>query len=155
MDAIVSLPTLLAILGLALAAMEIAIFGFGTVFLLFFSIGLLTTSGLMFVGVLPETWISAAASVGVVSLIAALLLWKPLRAMQADHQSPDDQPNVFSGLSFRLSETLTHNSQVKHRYSGIDWLLVLEDEKAELPVGTEVEVVKTGVGKMHVVEKRV
>lgn len=146
----VSLPTFLAIAGLVLAAVEIAIFGLGTIFLIFISIGLLLTSGLMFVGVLPETFLVAAASVGVCSLLSMAVLWKPLRALQSNQQSHDDQPNVFSGLTFNLEQELTKGATVKHKYSGVEWKLVLEGDQEVLPAGTEVEVIKSSVGKMHV-----
>ena len=149
-ESVVTMPTLMAIVGLALAAIEIAVFGFGTIFLIFLSVGFLATSLLMFLGVLPETLLAAAGSVGVCSLVAAVALWKPMRALQADHQSPADQPNVFRGLTLELQEALAKGHPVKHKYSGIEWKLVLEGDQESVPAGTEVEVIKTAVGKMHV-----
>jgi hypothetical protein len=47
----ISLATILAVLGVILGILEIAVFGFGTVFLLFVAIGCLLTAFLMFLGV--------------------------------------------------------------------------------------------------------
>ena len=147
----VSLASLLAIIGVSLGILEIAILGFGTVFLLFIAIGCLVTAVLMFFGALPDTYLVAAIAVAIISSVAALLLWKPLKKMQDKQQNPDDQPNVFSGLKFRLDADLAPNTSFTHRYSGIDWRVNKEDEDSETwPAGTEVEVVKTAVGKMWV-----
>ncbi|VUD52929.1 hypothetical protein TDB9533_01732 [Thalassocella blandensis] len=149
-ESVMSMPTLLAVTGLALAAIEIAVFGFGTIFLIFLSIGFLVSSLLMFFGVIPESIFAAAGSVGISSLIAAVVLWKPMRDLQANHQSPQDQPNVFKGLTFHIGEELAKGNTISHKYSGIEWKLILEGEQEVLAAGTEVEVVKTAVGKMHV-----
>ncbi len=149
-ESIMSLPAFLAIVGLALAAIEIAVFGFGTIFLIFLSVGFIVTSVLMYFGLVPQTLVYAALSVGILSLLATFILWKPMRNLQSSHQSPDDQPNVFPGLTFQIQSELTKGQPIPHRYSGIEWNLILEGEQDRLPAGTEVEVVKTAVGKMHV-----
>jgi len=112
----VSLASLLAIIGVSLGILEIAILGFGTVFLLFIAIGCLVTALLMFFGALPDTYLVAAIAVAIISSVAALLLWKPLKKMQDKQQNPDDQPNVFSGLKFRLDADLAPNTSFTHRY---------------------------------------
>lgn len=150
LDYVITMPTLLTVIGLVLVALEIAVFGFSTIFLIFLSIGFILTAILMFFGVLPETLFAAAGSVGVISLVAAVALWKPMRNLQADQQSPSNQPNVFKGVTFQVKQTLTKGGTIPHQYSGIEWQLVLEGEQDAIPEGTEVEVVKTAVGKLHV-----
>ncbi len=146
-----SIATLLAIIGVSLGILEIAILGFGTVFLLFIALGCLLTSLLMFIGVLDQTLVAASLTVAVISSVSALALWKPLKRLQSNQQNPNEQPNVFAGLSFVLPGDLGSGESVVHRYSGVDWqVFKMETDDSVWPQGCEVEVVKTGVGKMWV-----
>lgn len=150
MDVIVSMPTFLIIVSLILLTLEVAVFGFGTLFLVFIASGCAITAALIYMGVLEDSYLAAAASTGVFSLLSAVALWKPLRNMQASHQSPNDQPNVFSGVRFTLANSISSDKSSKHRYSGIEWNVVPGDGTESIEAGTEVEVVKTSVGKLHV-----
>lgn len=150
MESLMTLPTFLAITSLLLIIIEIAIFGFGTLFLLFLALGCMLTAGLMYVGFVDQTLLSAAVSTGLLSLAAGAVLWLPVKKLQTSSQSLDDQPNVFAGVSFTLGSDLVKGHDSFHRYSGIDWKLVLDGEWEQLPAGTEVEVSKTAVGKLYV-----
>ncbi len=151
MDFIVSMPTFLIIVSLILLTLEVAVFGFGTLFLVFIASGCALTAALMYIGIIEDSYLAAAASTGLLSLLSGVALWKPLRKMQASHQSPDDQPNVFSGVRFTLADTISSDNFSKHRYSGIEWNVVPGDGVSTIEAGTEVEVVKTSVGKLHVI----
>lgn len=150
MESLMTLPTFLAIISLLLIIVEIAIFGFGTLFLLFLALGCMFTAGLMYLGLLDQTMLNAAVSTGLLSLAAGALLWRPIKKLQTSTQSLDNQPNVFAGVSFTLASDLVKGQDSFHRYSGIDWKLVLDDGWENLPAGTEVEVCKTAVGKLYV-----
>lgn len=146
-----SLATILAVIGVSLVIVEIVVLGFGTVFLLFVAIGCLLSALLMYAGLIEQTFLMAAGSVAVISAISAVLLWKPLKRLQTNQQSPDQQPNVFSGLKFNLENDLAPGGSFKHRYSGVEWTVSKMTEDQETwPQGCEVEVVKTGVGKMWI-----
>ncbi len=147
----ISLPTVLVVTGVILGFLEFAVFGFSTVFLIFVALGCLLTSLLMYIGLLPQTFLVAALSVAVFSAVAAALLWKPIKKLQSSQQNPEDQPNVFSGLKFKLINEFSPGETFVHRYSGIDWQILKTEEDGEVwPAGTEVEVIKTEVGKFWV-----
>lgn len=147
----ISLATVLAVIGVSLGILEIAVFGFGTVFLLFIAIGCLLSSLLLYTGLLAESLLTASLSVAVISASAALLLWKPLKKLQSNHQSPEQQPNAFAGLTLTLAADLRPGESVRQRYSGVEWQVFKADNDDQvLAKGSEVEVVKTGVGKMWV-----
>lgn len=150
----ISIATALAVIGVALGIVEIAILGLGTVFLLFIAIGCLLSSLLIYLGLLPETFLVAALSVAVISSASAIILWKPLKRLQSNHQNPDEQPNAFAGLTLELEQDLTDEGNAIQRYSGITWKLFKQQaDEQTWAKGTTVEVVKTGVGKMWVTKK--
>lgn len=144
------LPTLLSLIALLLVIAEVAIFGFGTLFLIYAAIGCLITALLMYFKILPESIPAAVMSVAVVSLISAAVLWKCMKQLQHAKRSPADQPNVFKGLKFRLAQDLSPEHCVVHRYSGVEWQIYLAPSESPIVAGTEVEVIKTEVGKMLV-----
>jgi len=147
----ISLATVLAIIGVSLGILEIAILGFGTVFLLFIALSCLLSSALMYAGLLPQTFLAASLSVAVISSVAAVILWKPLKRLQASQQSPDQQPNAFAGLTLELEQPLGDDAPVNQRYSGVTWKLFKQQPDGQTwATGSTVEVVKTGVGKMWV-----
>ena len=147
----ISLAAGLAVIGVSLGILEIAVLGFGTVFLLFIAIGCLLTSLLMFLGVLEQTFFIAALSVAFFSSVSAVLLWKPLKNLQNKQQNPDEQPNAFSGLKFQLENDLAPGEVFSHRYSGVEWKVAkLNEDDETWAKCTEVEVVKSGVGKMWI-----
>lgn len=147
----ISLATILAVIGVSLGILEIAVLGFGTVFLLFIAIGCLLSAFLMFAGLIEQTFLMAALSVAIISSISAMLLWKPLKRLQSNQQNPEQQPNVFSGLKFNLEQELAPGNTFIHRYSGVEWKVSkMAEDNETWPKGCEVEVVKTGVGKMWV-----
>ncbi len=144
------LPTWLALIALVLVITEVAVFGFGTLFLIYAAIGCIVTAVLMYIKVLPEAIHVAVMSVAIFSLVSAALLWKCLKQLQRAQRSPADQPNVFKGLKFRLAQDLQAENSVVHRYSGIEWQIFLAAGEPPLAAGTEVEVIKTEVGRMIV-----
>jgi membrane protein implicated in regulation of membrane protease activity len=151
MEALISFPTALVVLGLVLLTVEIVILGFGTLFLVFIGLACFGTALLQAIGVLPESMLASFASVAIQSLLFAVALWKPIRAMQDKQQDVDSQPNSLEGLSFILSEDLAPGAHIVHRYSGVDWKVYLNAGISQaLTAGTEVEAVKTQVGKMYV-----
>ena len=147
----ISLTTILAVTGLILGMVEILALGFGTVFLMFIALGCLTTSLLMYMGILQESVLIALTSVALTSSVYTAALWKPLKRLQTRQQDPEEQPNVFSGLKFNLADDLVPGASFEYRYSGVSWTVSKMTEDNEIwPRGTEVEVLKTGVGKMWV-----
>ena len=147
----ISMAAILAIIGVSIGIVEVAVLGFGTIFLLFIALGCLLTSLLLFLGLIPETFVMASLSVAIISAVAAVLLWNPLKRLQTRQQNPDDQPNAFSGLKFNLTEDLAPGATFVYRYSGVEWKVgKMTEDDVVWPSGAEVEVVKTGVGKMWI-----
>ncbi|KZX75124.1 hypothetical protein A3715_26820 [Oleiphilus sp. HI0009] len=146
-----SLPTLLSFVGVALIIIEILVLGFSSIFLIFVAVACFTTAILMSIGLFEHSILNASVSVAIFSFVWALFLWKPLRKLQQRQQSPEDQPNSFSGVTFFLSEDLAPSTFIVQEYSGINWQVFLTPDQSQvLGKGTEVQVVKSEVGKMYV-----
>lgn len=151
MESLTNYPVILTVIGIVLIGVEIAVFGFGTMFLLFFALACFGTAILQFVGILPESLLFSLLSIAVMSAIFAGLLWKPIKKMQNTHQSKDEQPSSFTGLSFRLASNISASETSEHSYSGVVWQVLLSEElNTEIEAGTTVVVTKAGVGKFYV-----
>ncbi|MDG0996692.1 MAG: NfeD family protein [Gammaproteobacteria bacterium] len=135
--------------GLALLVIEVVILGFSTFVLFFVGLAALIAGGLMAVGVVPNSMLSALSSVGVLTAILAVLLWRPLKYMQANVETKKVTSDLV-GHSFILNEAVSMTKNPAYRYSGIDWNLSSEEE---LLAGTLVEVTTVAVGKFIVQAK--
>ena len=135
--------------GLALLVIEVVILGFSTFVLFFVGLAALIAGGLMAVGVVPNSMLSALSSVGVLTAILAMLLWRPLKYMQANVETKKVTSDLV-GHSFILNEAVSMTKNPAYRYSGIDWNLSSEEE---LLAGTLVEVTTVAVGKFIVQAK--
>ena len=135
--------------GLALLVIEVVILGFSTFVLFFVGLAALIAGGLMAVGVVPNSMLSALSSVGVLTTILAVLLWRPLKYMQANVETKKVTSDLV-GHSFILNEAVSMTKNPAYRYSGIDWNLSSEEE---LLAGTLVEVTTVAVGKFIVQAK--
>jgi membrane protein implicated in regulation of membrane protease activity len=140
------LPQVLVFLGLAILALEVIVFGLSTFVLFFVGLGALLTGLLMLIGILPETLISAFGSVGVISGLLAVALWKPLKNFQNDVDHNPVSSDLI-GATFNLSENLSPDSVVSQSYSGISWR-ISADETIE--AGTLVKVSQVEVGELKV-----
>ena len=140
-----NLSTLLIIIGIALLAIEVGVFGF-SVFLLFF-IGLACiVTGIMMWVLIPDTLAWGIGMVAVLSLTFAVVLWGPLRRIQNSGGNATVK-NDLVGHSFVLEQDLAPGMPAKHRMSGVDWKLRSD---APLRAGTPVQVVKVDVGELTV-----
>ena len=142
-------------LGFALLAAEVLIFGFTTLILMFAGIGGIVTGLLMMAGVLPETWIAGVSAFGIATGISAVLLWKPMQKLQSSATPQQQQSNDFQGLEFVLADPVSVTSPGRHRYSGIDWRVEIDDssEDKEIAAGERVRVVSAQVGVFKVARK--
>jgi membrane protein implicated in regulation of membrane protease activity len=103
----------------------------------------------MAVGVVPHSMLSALSSLGVLTALLALLLWRPLKSMQGKVESKKVTSDLV-GHSFILNEAVSMTKNPTYRYSGIEWSLSSEQE---LSAGTLVEVTGVAVGAFIVREK--
>ena len=142
-----NLASTLAVIGLLLLAIEIAVLGFATFVLLFVGIAALITSGLFYLDIVPATYLNAMISVGVITALSAAVLYRPLQQMQKQVEKKPVTSD-FNGVRFVIAEAIGPASTTTHAYSGIQWTV-----KSTQPIdaGTEVEVVNVEVGVFYVV----
>ena len=140
-----NLATLLLIIGIALLAVEVGVFGF-SVFLLFF-VGLACiVTGVMMWFLIPQTLAWGLGMVAVLSVTFAVLLWGPLRRIQNTGGNAT-VTNDLVGHAFVLERDLAIGAHGKHRMSGVDWKVRSD---VDLKAGTPVQVVKVDVGELTV-----
>lgn len=138
--------------GFLLLAIEALIFGFSTIIFLFAGIGALTAGLLMSAGVLPETWIAGVSCFGISTGVAGVLLWKPLRKMQDDTVSTQSNSSDLIGHEFVLKDDVSHTSEGRYRYSGVDWKVELDASAGvdSLSAGQRVAVASVDAGIFRV-----
>jgi membrane protein implicated in regulation of membrane protease activity len=120
--------------------------GFSTFVLFFVGLAAMVTGALLYLGILPDNVLSAMFSMGVLTLLAALLLWKPLKRMQSKVSSKKIKSD-FIDHRFILKEAVSPTQSPKHHYSGVEWALISDESIA---AGTKVEVTEAEVGKLHI-----
>lgn len=141
-----NLSILLIIVGIALLAVEVGVFGF-TVFLLFF-VGLACiVTGIMMQLLIPQTMAWGLGMVAVLSVTFAAALWSPLKKMQNSSAGNIAVKNDLIGHSFILERDIAPGGHGKHRMSGVDWKVRSD---APLKAGTQVQVVKVDVGELTI-----
>ena len=136
----------LFIVGLILLVIEVAVLGFSTFVLFFVGLAAMATGALVYVGVLPNSLLSASLSTGVMTILATLILWKPLKRMQSK-VSTKKTKSEFTDHQFYLKESVSPTQSPKYHYSGVEWSLVSEEP---IEAGTKVEVTEAEVGKLHI-----
>jgi membrane protein implicated in regulation of membrane protease activity len=139
----------LIIAGLALLVIEVVVLGFSTFVLFFVGLAAVITGGLLSTGILPDSMLSAFTSIGVLTALLAIFLWRPLKSMQNNVERKKVTSDLV-GHSFILNEGVSMSSKPVYRYSGIDWHLSSEKE---LSAGTLVEVTSVAVGKFVIQAK--
>ena len=140
------------VLGCILLAIEIIVLGFSTAVLLFVGLGAIVTAGLMWLGLLPATWVAGLTAFAICSAVVAAVLWKPPKGMQADRYGGPDSSSDLIGHEFRLEQDLSASESGITRYSGIEWRVELDERSAatSIAAGEMVAVsnVSTGVFKV-------
>ena len=136
----------LFILGIFLLVIEVAVLGFSTFVLFFVGCGAVVTAGLLYMGVIPDTGLAAMFSVGVLTALSAVMLWKPLKNMQTKVDTTKAKGDLV-GHSFILLEDASPELMPEYHYSGINWKLKASEY---LAAGTQVEVTQADVGVFHI-----
>ncbi|MCU7960534.1 MAG: NfeD family protein [gamma proteobacterium symbiont of Bathyaustriella thionipta] len=140
------------LLGCLLLVLDMTVFGFSSGVFLFVGIGGLITGLLMLVGILPETQMVGIASIGLLSVAAAVLLWKPLKKMQKKGVVKPENTSDFIGYEFILADDISPQQNSRIRYSGVDWRVELAagSEQAAIKKGTRVKVMSIDSGIFRV-----
>ena len=141
--------SLLIFAGLALLAIEMLVLGFSVFILFFIGLACLVSGFGMLIGLLPATMIAAFGSVGILSLVFAAVLWKPLKKLQNSGDAHTVRGD-FIGHSFVLEQAVSSTEHGRHRHSGIEWKVRSD---SMIPAGVEVEVIKAEVGLLTVAAK--
>ncbi|MEQ3651880.1 MAG: NfeD family protein [Glaciecola sp.] len=141
------------IIGVVLLIIEIVVLGFSTFFLFFTGLAAIVTALIIWLGLIPETFLSTLISVSAFTLVFALALWKKLSALQNKTDTKRAKSDLI-GHSFVLPAdivvALPLAEKPSYQYSGINWQLnALED----LNKGTMVEVIQADVGSLLVKAK--
>ncbi len=136
----------LVIIGLVLLGIEILVLGFATFILFFVGLASIITAGLMWLGLIPETYLSALLSVAILTAIDALILWKPLKQMQ-QHVDTKVATSDLIGHQFVLDADVSSREHPDYSYSGINWKLT---SQVPIAAGSKVKVVAVSVGQMEV-----
>jgi inner membrane protein len=134
------------IIGFALLAIEIVVLGFSTFVLFFVGLAAVVSGLLVYLGLIPDTLLSASLSVAIITVLAAILLWKPLKNLQKNVDNTKAK-NDLVGHHFILSEAVSPTQNPLYRYSGINWKLI---STVPLTSGTKVEVTEVDVGVFYV-----
>lgn len=140
------------VVGFLLLVFEVVL-GFVTAgALLFVGLGALMTGLLMWVGVLPETWIAGVACVGISTGLMTALLWKPLKKMQGDRPHVKDNSSDLVGYEFVVDSDITVLKPGETSYSGIAWKVEIDKDAgvASIQAGQRVSVSSVEVGMFKV-----
>ncbi|WP_432698477.1 NfeD family protein [Marinobacterium sp. YM272] len=141
---------LLAILGLALLAIEVWVLGVSTLVLLFAGIALLLTSLSMYLGLIPDTWQWALIATTGFTVLTGAILWPIFKRLQQTSEHKAVTSDLI-GHSFYLPADTSVQNPTSYRFSGVSWQVISQEE---LSKGTLVEVVDLQVGQLFVRAKQ-
>jgi len=140
-----NLPHFLLGLGLLFLILEV-VMGFTTILLLTLGVSMMLTSGLMYLGILDESLLTAFVVIAVVDAVLTVIVWRPLKMLQQD-RAPKEVKSDWIGTTFDVDSDIAPNEPGSARFSGVAWKV-----KSETPItkGATVEVVRVEVGVLHV-----
>ncbi len=114
--------------------------------MLFIGLSALITAGLFHFSVFEPSVLTAFLSVSVISMLTAVILWRPLKKLQTNVDTTKAKSDLV-GHQFMLSTPVSPTENPNYHYSGINWKLT-SDEAIE--AGVKVEVVIADVGVFHI-----
>ena len=134
------------LIGILLITIEVLVFGFASVILLFVGAAMIVSGCAMLLGFLETSWLWAFSSTSGLTFIFSLAFWKPLKAMQnkVDHKETKTE---FSDKTFVLEEDVDVQGDSQYQYSGVMWQL---KSQQAIQQGTLVKVDKIEVGVLWV-----
>lgn len=140
---------LLYVIGALALIIELSVTGLSGP-LLFFGLSCLLTGLLVSIGVI-QGWEFEILSVGLLSAVVALLLWKPLKQFQGNRVVQDTSSDMI-GQTVPVSEVITINGG-KVRHSGINWNARLSESATVSSIAVDLRVKIVAVdGNVLIVE---
>ncbi len=138
--------------GFVILAIEVLAFGLASGVLLFAGIGALTTGGLIWLGIVPHTWVAGIACFAVTTGASAMALWKPLKNFQGDGDITPEPTSDLIGHQFRLDESISVSKPGTTRFSGVEWRVEVDDKAGveTIDAGNKVSVVSIDAGIFRV-----
>jgi len=138
--------------GFVILAVEVLAFGLASGVLLFAGIGALATGGLIWLGIVPHTWIAGIACFAVTTAASALALWKPLKNFQGVGDVIPEPTSDLIGHQFRLDESISVSKPGTTRFSGVEWRVEVADKAGveTIDAGKKVSVVSIDAGIFRV-----
>ena len=142
-----NLAETLFIIGLIILIIEVTVLSFSTIILFMIGAAPIITSVTMYLGILSPNILDALLMIGIVTAVLAITLWKPFKQLQ---NAKDDKAvsSDLVGFTFILAQDITPESDVKYKYSGIEWRLV---STQTIAAQTKVKVVAVNVGEWEVI----
>lgn len=142
-----NLAETLFIIGLIILIIEVTVLSFSTIILFMIGAATIITSVTMYLGILSPNILDALLMIGIVTAVLAIVLWKPFKQLQ---NAKDDKAvsSDLVGFTFILAQDITPESDVKYKYSGIEWRLV---STQTIAAQTKVKVVAVNVGEWEVI----
>jgi membrane protein implicated in regulation of membrane protease activity len=137
---------MLMTIGLLMAVVDVLVFGFATFFLTIIGLAMLVSGALIHFGILPDSTNSVLISVAFLTALFSILLWKPLKNLQA-HSNNKKVTSDLDGYQFTLEQDVDAGVFGKHHYSGIDWKV---ESDSPIAKGSKVEVLEFKVGVLLV-----
>ena len=139
-------------IGFLMLVIEVLALGMSSGVLLFAGLGALITGGLLWLGLLPDTWMAGVACFGVSSAVSALLLWKPLLKLQNFDVPEKDNSSDLVGMKFVLLQSVSLIEPGITRFSGIEWKVEIQPGQGveQIAAGEEVRVVSVDAGLFRV-----
>lgn len=111
--------------GLALV-LELTVIGLSGP-LLFFALGCCITALFIDLGIV-SSWELEVLSVGILSILSAVILWKPLQKFQGADNVTDNSSDMIGKVVSVSNEVTAGGGSI--RYSGIDWQAKLDMDSA-------------------------
>lgn len=112
--------------GFVLLAIEIGFLGMASGIVLFSGIGALVTGIILWLDLLPGTWLAGIACFGISSFASAVILWKPLLRMQNYETPAKDNSSDLIGYQFSLQQPVTTTRPGTTQYSGVEWRVEID-----------------------------
>ena len=140
-----NLPHFLLGLGLLFLILEV-VMGFTTILLLTLGVSMMIASGLMYLGVIDESLLSAFVVIALLDAVLTLIVWRPLKMLQQD-RAPKEVKSDWIGTTFDVESDISPEQPGTARFSGVAGKVKSNTNIAQ---GATVEVVRVEVGVLHV-----